>query len=261
MAGSPHSRPTPDLWCWGCSLSYPGTPPCGGVLMSWWLSMSIPQSCTAWGVSLFSQDPSNDWQWVVLLQDHAISTNPSRGVGAGFWTPLAAAPPPGLEWFVKSSGQWWWFIVLAVSHHGPLTGPPWAGLAASAMTVVSLSWFCQLGWSQFCWLEWSNLHPIWGQDILENLLIHEGDHWLHCSAKLHYTLFHMARLLGNQWLSLFHTVVESLGVHEGLLWLLKLMVPTAKWWIWGGMDWYLSPGMRGPVGGMVLSPSSHDFIP
>ena len=140
---------------------------------------------------------------------------------------------------------------------GHWQGPPWAGLAASAMTVVSLSWFCQLGWSQFCWLEWSNLHPIWGQDILENLLIHEGDHWLHCSAKLHYTLFHMARLAGNQWLSLFHTVVESLGVHEGLLWLLKLMVPTAKWWIWGRHGLVSLQGWGGQWCGMVVIHPHH----
>ena len=75
-----------------------------------------------------SWDTRNDWQWVVHPTGVIQSLQTlGEGYGAGFLNPPTAAPPPGLEWFLKSSGQWWWFIALAVSHHQPLTGTPWGG--------------------------------------------------------------------------------------------------------------------------------------
>ena len=86
----------------------------------------IPYGLGYWPLQLGSQ------QWpMVGCPPAGIMQSPqtlAEGSGADFQTSPVMTPPPGSEWFVRWSWQWWWwFMVLAMSHHGPLTGTPWGG--------------------------------------------------------------------------------------------------------------------------------------
>ena len=62
----------------------------------------------------------------------------------------------------------------------------------------------------------------------------------------------MARLTGNWQLSLLHPVLESIGICEGVLWLLEPVVLTPKWWIWGRHELVFLQGWGGWWCGMVV---------
>ena len=164
---------------------------------------------------------------VIPMQDLTISGNPSWGV------PSAAGLL--LLWlYLLGWGGWWthhqgggcgFWLPYTTGHHECTSG---LSPKASAVASFLRSWgICRLQCLGKC-----DFDPVRGQGIIQDLSVGEHGERFHGSPELQHAHCQLVRLARWWQLGFLHPILKGLGIGQGLLGLLHVVVLSTKLHIW-----------------------------